>query len=266
MKGYIDADALLQPIFVERERRDTRMTAVVEHVHRFYELYFLCDGQIDKFITDRTYHLKPLDFVIISPGTLHRSLLCKDFRHERIVLYFDERTVRYPKILARLDELKGVIALPNEAALRVFQLLNLLLQEKGKDEWHAAYVSSLVCEILVLTLRNIGPPAAAYAGVKFEQIIDYVREECLDHISLAEVARRFYVSAAHLSRLFKRNTGFTFTQYVNYQRIIHAQNLLMEGKLSIGEVASASGFENLTHFGRVFKQLTGMSPREYKKK
>lgn len=266
MEGYLNADSLLTPVFVERERRDTRMTAVVEHIHRFYELYFLCDGQIDKFMTDRTYHLKPLDFVIISPGTLHRSLLCKDFRHERIVLYFDERTVRYPEMLARLDEIKGVITLPNEVARKVFALLNQLLQEKGRDEWHTAYVSSLVCEILVLTLRNIGPSAAAYAGVKFEQIIDYVREACLEHISLAEVAKRFYVSEAHLSRLFKRNTGFTFTQYVNYQRIIHAQNLLKAADLSIGEVASASGFENLTHFGRVFKQLTGMSPREYKKK
>lgn len=265
MKGYINADGLLRPIFVERERRDSKMKAVVEHVHRFYELYFLADGQINKFIGDRTYHLKPFDMVIISPGTLHKSLLCKDFRHERIIIYFDERTVRYPDLLRKIDEIKGVITLPNDMAKRVFQILNLLLQEKETNAWHEAYVSSLVCEILVLVLRHQKTTPAAYASVRFEQVIDYVKENCLDAITLTDVAQRFYISASHLSRLFRRNTGFTFTQYVNYQRIIHAQNLLMRCGMTIGEVATQSGFESLTHFGRVFKQLTGMPPRQYKK-
>ena len=79
------------------------------------------------------------------------------------------------------------------------------------------------------------------------------------------MAKRFFVSDAHLSRMFRKNTGFTFTQYVNYQRVIYAQTLLSKKEDSIGEVAMRSGFENLTHFGRVFKQLTGCAPREYRK-
>lgn len=68
MKGYIDADALLTPIFVERERRESKMQTVKEHVHNFYEMYFLIDGQIDKFVESRTYHLKPFDLIIIPPN------------------------------------------------------------------------------------------------------------------------------------------------------------------------------------------------------
>lgn len=266
MKSYINADALLDPLFIERERRDDRMETVQEHVHNFYELYFLADGKIDKFVGDRTYHLRPLDLIFISPNTLHKSLLCQDYRHERIVIYFDERTVPHPHILQEIDKNNCVITLSHDVATRVFKLMNLVGGEKERDAFHDAYVSSLLCEMLVLILRNINSRASAYAGVKFEQIIDYVRKNCLEALSLTAVAKHFYISDAHLSRLFRRNTGFTFTQYINYQRIIHAQNLLANNPISVGEVATRSGFENLTHFGRVFKQLTGVSPRDYKTK
>ena len=44
MRDYINADSFLNPIFVERERREKKMADVVKHVHNFYELYFLIDG------------------------------------------------------------------------------------------------------------------------------------------------------------------------------------------------------------------------------
>lgn len=116
-----------------------------------------------------------------------------------------------------------------------------------------------------MILRSECDNKLPYAGVRFEKIIDYVKENCREAISLSEVAKRFFVSDAHLSRMFRKNTGFTFTQYVNYQRVIYAQTLLSKKEDSIGEVAMRSGFENLTHFGRVFKQLTGCAPREYRK-
>lgn len=264
MKHYIDADNLLSPIFVERERRETRMPTVKEHVHNFYELYFLVDGQIDKFIGNRTYHLKPLDIVIVPPQMLHKSLLCKDFRHERMLVYFDERSVPI-SILNKLSELHGVISLSNDVAMRVFKLFNILLREQEHDEWYTHYVSAVLCEMLVLILRNVKMKTENYAGIRFEGIIDYVKENCSSQISLHSTAEHFFISEAHLSRLFKKNTGFTFTQYVNYQRIIFSHSLLAKSDMNIGEIASACGFENLTHFGRVFKQLTGYSPRDYRK-
>ncbi|HIV03501.1 MAG TPA: helix-turn-helix domain-containing protein [Candidatus Aphodoplasma excrementigallinarum] len=265
MKGYIDADALLTPIFVERERRESRMQTVKTHVHNFYEMYVLLDGQIDKFVESRTYHLKPFDLIIIPPNRLHKSILCKDYRHERVVIYFDERSVHDAALLRRLDQDLGVITLPNDAAKRVFKLINILLQEKESSAWHESYVSGVLTEMLVVILRSERGGKLPYAGVRFEKIIDYVKENCREPISLTGVAGRFFVSDAHLSRMFRKNTGFTFTQYVNYQRVIYAQTLLTEKDITIGDVAMQSGFENLTHFGRVFRQLTGYAPREYRK-
>ena len=123
------------PVFAERERREQRMEAVKEHIHNFYEMYFLVDGAIDKFIESRTYHLSPFDFVIIPPNRLHRSILCSDYRHERVVLYFDKRSVNDEKILSKLDDLKGVITLPKETAMMVFNLLNILIHEQNNQRY-----------------------------------------------------------------------------------------------------------------------------------
>lgn len=266
MKDYLNADALLDPIFVERERRESKMQAVKPHVHRFYELYFLLDGQIDKFVGSRTYHLQPMDLIIIQPNVPHCSLLCKDYRHERAMIYFDGRSVKNKQLLQRLDQQSGVISLSSTAAQRVFKLFNILNQEREHDEWYDTYVSSVLCELLIVILRNATSDSKPYAGVRFEKIIDYVKENCCEAISLLSVANRFFISDAHLSRMFRKNTGFTFTQYVNYQRIIRAQQLLSDRSAVVGEVATRCGFESLTHFGRVFKQLTGYSPREYRKR
>lgn len=178
MKGYIDADALLTPIFVERERRESRMQTVKAHVHNFYEMYVLLDGQIDKFVESRTYHLKPFDLIIIPPNRLHKSILCKDYRHERVVIYFDERSVHDAALLRRLDQDLGVITLPNDAAKRVFKLINILLQEKESSAWHESYVSGVLTEMLVVILRSERGGKLPYAGVRFEKIIDYVKENC----------------------------------------------------------------------------------------
>lgn len=265
MTKYPDANSLLNPVFVECHRRDMEMMDEKEHLHNFYELYFLVDGQVDEFIENRTHHLKSMDIIIIKPNVLHRELLCKKNRHESLVVHFDIRSIVDSEILKKLEEQQGVISLPAHASKRVYKLINILLDETENDVFHNSYVRSVLTEILIVIFRNQFQKAKSYVGLKFKNIIDYVRENSRKEITLATVAQKFSVSEAHLSRLFKKNTGFTFTQYLNYQRIIYSQKMLITSNISIGKIAKSSGFESTTHFGRVFKQLAGCSPREYRK-
>lgn len=265
MRDYINADSLLKPIFVERERRENKMSDVEKHMHNFYELYFLVDGQIDMFVENRTHHLKSFDLIVMRPNTLHRALLCKDYRHERVVVYFDKSSVTDENILKKLNTQKGIVSLSGENAKKVFKLINIILNEDKDAMYYESYIKCILNEMLILILRGKFNKNANYAGVKFEKIIDYVKKSVCEPITLATVAKKFYISEAHLSREFKKNTGFTFTQYVNYQRIIFSQRQLLKSDETIGNIALMSGFESLTHFGRVFKQLVGCSPREYKK-
>ena len=84
-------------------------------------------------------------------------------------------------------------------------------------------------------------------------------------MTLQTISERFYISPYYFSRTFKQITGFTFIEYLNGVRIKEAQKLLRKTNLSIGKIAESVGYQNNTHFGRLFKKATGISPLAYRK-
>lgn len=76
--------------------------------------------------------------------------------------------------------------------------------------------------------------------------------------------KHFYISQYHLCREFKRYTSSTIVQYIHNLRVLHAQRLLQESDYSITEISKRVGFSNVTHFNRVYKSVTGMSPSQNK--
>ena len=63
----------------------------------------------------------------------------------------------------------------------------------------------------------------------------------------------------------KMNTNSTIIRYINVTRIMNAQRKFMETSKNITDISKETGFSNLTHFNRVFKSVTGMSPSQYRK-
>ena len=87
-----------------------------------------------------------------------------------------------------------------------------------------------------------------------------------DAITQAEVAQAVGLSPAAFSRMFRRITGGTFTQYLQRLRVSEACRLLIETDRSVTSIAYASGFQNLSHFNRVFREKIGQAPMEYRSK
>ena len=68
----------------------------------------------------------------------------------------------------------------------------------------------------------------------------------------------------YLSRIFKKYTGTTFSEYLTNYRIEQAKKLLGEGKLSVKEIAYATGFNSQGYFSKIFKKYAGVSPSDFK--
>jgi two-component system response regulator YesN len=83
--------------------------------------------------------------------------------------------------------------------------------------------------------------------------------------SLKEVAEHFHFSTGHLSRLIKKETGMTYPQYLNQIRLEAARMLLCKSDLDIGKIAYEVGYQEVSHFNRVFKKTMGMNPTKYRK-
>jgi YesN/AraC family two-component response regulator len=120
----------------------------------------------------------------------------------------------------------------------------------------AQHVSMISNQILVHK-ENSEPPLITRA----KQYIDQKQSE---DISLTEVAKAVNTSTFYFCKMFKKATGLHFTEYVSRVRIEKAKNLLLNPNLRISEVAYEIGFQSLTHFNRVFKQITGQSPTEFR--
>lgn len=86
------------------------------------------------------------------------------------------------------------------------------------------------------------------------------------NLSLALVAREIGVSANHLSTCFKMETGIRFTRYLNLLRIDHARTLLEDARYRIYEIAELVGLSNTRYFSKLFREYTGITPSEYRKK
>lgn len=96
-----------------------------------------------------------------------------------------------------------------------------------------------------------------------ERTKDFIQDKYAENLSLERVAREAGVSACYLSKLFKKEEGINFKQYVIKVRMEKAKFLLGEGKLNIGEVARACGYSEAGYFCRIFKQYWGMLPKEF---
>ena len=84
-------------------------------------------------------------------------------------------------------------------------------------------------------------------------------------LSLEEIAQRFYLSKYYVCRLFKEVTGYSINEYINIHRVQKAQWYLTETDLSISEIAGQIGFGSMTHFEKIFKTYTTMTPLKYRK-
>jgi two-component system response regulator YesN len=94
--------------------------------------------------------------------------------------------------------------------------------------------------------------------------IDIIGRRYIQGVSIEEVATELGVSSGHLSRIFKRETGFTFVDYLMHVRIKHAMELLHDPGVKIYEVADLVGYEDPRYFAQVFKKIVGVNPREFK--
>jgi AraC family transcriptional regulator len=99
---------------------------------------------------------------------------------------------------------------------------------------------------------------------KLRKIEELVQEKMEEDISLEEMARTVGLSAAHFSQVFRNTTGQTPHQCLLRYRVQRAKEMLRSAEMRVLDVAIACGFKTQQHFARVFRQVCGASPKEYR--
>lgn len=99
-----------------------------------------------------------------------------------------------------------------------------------------------------------------------QMILDYIRSNCGAPLTRDSVARKMGLSPSHFSRTLAAATGKTFTQHLQRSRIDKAAHLVRQGRLSLLEIALECGFQDHSHFTKVFRKIMGQSPKKFRNK
>lgn len=99
-----------------------------------------------------------------------------------------------------------------------------------------------------------------------KEAVTYIENHYHRQLNMAIVSNYVSLNYSYFSEAFKAYTGESFVTYLKKVRIRKAKELLGKGSLKLSEIGTAVGFENTRHFSRVFKELEGVSPQEYRDK
>lgn len=94
----------------------------------------------------------------------------------------------------------------------------------------------------------------------------YIMNHLSEKISMDEMARRLHLNATHFSRIFKKETGETFVEFVNKKKMEKAKELLDRSSQSIDQIAQELAYDNTSYFNKLFRAYSGMSANEYRKR
>ncbi len=98
-----------------------------------------------------------------------------------------------------------------------------------------------------------------------KKAMDYINQHYSDvNLTLEKLSSQINVSISHLSMLFKKNSGVTFSKYLINIRITKAKELLDTTNLKIVDISEKVGYKDVYYFSHSFKKVTGVSPREYR--
>lgn len=270
----------LSELFVEYVKRSEPYSMADDHYHDYYEIYYMLSGKRIYFIRDRSYTVEQGDLVFIAKNEVHKTMLADAAAaaHERVIIHLNDHFIqRYSDghdrlLLTPFDNDIHVLRLPRSEQLIIDQLIRRMLHEiQQKPAGYSLYPRAAVTELLLHSARYLlhNEPAPLHhttpIHAKISEIVRYINNHFAESIRLSMLAEQFYISSFHLSRTFKEITGFAFSDYVTITRIKEAQRLLRETDMPITGVASSVGFDNFSHFGKTFKRITRVSPRDYRK-
>ena len=122
--------------------------------------------------------------------------------------------------------------------------------------WSLRTTESFINEVFV----GLSPPLSSTTS----KALSYLNEHYMDKITLRDLASRLFVSDSYLSKLFRQELGTSFTDYLNKNRVEHSIELMQATDLSLLEISGMVGFEDQSYFTKVFKRITGETPRQYK--
>ncbi len=233
---------------------------IAPHLHTAAEIIFVEKGEVALTVGSLDYNLSQGDYAFILPNTLHSVAPSRD---GTAVYVIDCKQEVISDVVRRLAGLRP--ASPVLRAMEVPELLSYALAAitVERDKYVSYSIANLMASVMVSKLRFAEIHDSVTSDLT-NRILTYLGIHFREQISLDQLAEVMNVSRFHLSHLFSGKLGIGFKEYLNNLRIECAKTMLRSTDTPISVISTEVGFDNQRTFNRVFRDVTGASPRDYR--
>lgn len=252
------------------------------HFHPECELTHISQSRGKRFVGDSIEGFAPGDLVLLGSNLPHYwrndapARKPSAYAHSLVVQFREECLGAEFLSVPELTDVRKLllrarrgIQFAGTTRDRIVALMGQMYQQKGIDRVIGLLkVFKILCQSSECrTLSSPGFEAFLdeFANERINKAYQYVFEHFGERLDHEAIARRAGMSLSAFCHYFKRVTGRTLSDFIKEVRIGHVRKLLIDTDEGIAQIAYASGFESLSNFNRRFHELTGLSPKEYRR-
>lgn len=258
------------------------------HRHDYFQIYYITRGQLKHRIHDKEYEMIKGDLFVLPPYVPHSvenydHVSCEvielEFKPEFInqsfagdvdiqsfvdFMYIEPAMVQESKLRQRLS-LAGKMEGDAESILN-----DILYEFNGKKPGFELMAKALMLKLLAMVGREAAPECHRSDTLVDKhresvlRVVKYLEEHYAEKIYLEDAVKVSLLSHTAFCNVFRNVTQKSFTRYLNELRVSKAKEYLKKTDIKMIDICSKTGFDNVTHFNRTFKQLTSMTPKAYK--
>lgn len=243
------------------------------HIHEFYEVFLSLSNEGHFFVGDQAYPLSLGTIFFLNPFEIHHCFCRGNRDYDRYVIHFTREHLQ--RLSTEKTDLVHVFSsapivrqVPDEPLARMLIRLSAFTKPL-KDDFGADVERNISFDQFLLAMANAiwnrnetNAAEAEPRETRVNDILSFINKHYAEDLTLDDLANRFFISKSRLSQIFKSTTGFSVGNYIIAYRIKRACELLGDGE-SVQKAGQLVGFNNNTHFIRMFKQHIGCSPGRF---
>lgn len=277
----LDIDPLTRGSIYVKEIKKLDFTDQL-HFHNVHEIAWILKGSGKRIVGDNIEYFTDNDLVFIGRFLPHASYIGQDYvltnqDFHALVIYFQPdwfnetllNSTDFMRLNKLIREIERGIKIFGNTKVRTIRALTRLRESNGLER------IVRILDILDFVSRSDEYKCLASEGYlnsyghndveRLGEVYKYIMKNFTEIIKLRDVSSIANMTSTSFCKYFKSKTGKTFSTFVNEVRIGQARKLMLNECLTIAEICYSCGFNNLTNFNRNFKNLTRMTPTEYRR-
>ena len=263
-------------------RTHTRFVHFPEHTHNYVELIYMCSGSTKHIINGNEIVLEKGELLFLNQNAIQEIMpageddiavnliILPSFFDYALTMLGDEDNLIREFIIDCLKSKDNDVSYLHFKVADVLPIQNLMEnliwtihnKQNNKRSINQATMGVLLLQLMNYTeLVDVGKDNSGQELVM--SVYKYVEENYRDG-SFTDLAEQLHYDLHWLSKTIKQLTGKNYTELLQDKRMRQAAYLLRTSKLTVADIATAVGYENISYFHRLFQKTYGTSPRNYR--